>query len=272
MRGIGVSLGRVVGSGTLLAVLALSGTPLSAQSTHEQMASGDGVIEIPLHVDPAGRLIVPVQAADGRTLSFAVSTMVPSTMVASSLAGGDAAALGLRLDGLDGPLEVAAMPDAAFLVDGHRIDGFLGLATLGDFDVLVDAPNGRLVLRPIGREVAWSGVELSEPTRLNVFHGVALRLDIAVAGTPFGATLDLANPSNHANPGAAKAAGLSGTAPASVRLSGVARDLHFDIGDTPVLDRWDPDGNGFVSLGAPFVQHCALSLSYFHQEVRTCLR
>jgi hypothetical protein len=263
--------GRVLGGAVIVAIAAPS-TPLHGQADHGPAASAGQVIEVPLRVDPAGRLVVPVQTADGRTLSFAVSTMVPSTMVAASLAGDDASALGLRLDGLDQPLVVAPLTDEAFVIDGHRIDGFLGLATLGDFDVLIDAPHDRMVLRPIGRAVEWAGMEMSEPTRLNVFHGVALRLDIEVAGRRLGATLDLANPANQANSGAAHLAGLSAGATIPVRISGVERGLLFEVAETPVLDRWDPDGAGFASLGAPFAAECALSLSWFHQELRTCVR
>ena len=270
MRSMGAVLGRII-SGLVAAAMwatPVVPAPLQGQST---VATG-GAVEVPLRVDAAGRLVVPVQTADGRTLSFAVSTMVPTTMVAASLAGDDASALGLRLDGLDQALTVEPVADAALVIDGHRVDGFLGLSALGDFDVLLDAPNGRMVIRPIGRTVEWSGVEMSEPTRLNVFHGVALRLDIEVDGQPFGATLDLANPLNQANPGAAHAAGLSTGTPASVTASGIDRPLAFAVGDTPVLERWDPDGAGFVSLGAPFAAGCALSLSWFHQEMRTCVR
>lgn len=271
MRSTGTGVGRVGTGGAMMALLAMAWSPPGLQPVHAQAPRG-AVVEIPLHVDPAGRLVVPVQTADGRTLSFALSTMVPTSMVAASVADGDASALGLRLDGFDHPLEVASQPDAVFLADGHRVDGVLGVAALGDVDVLIDAPNERMLLRPIGRSVEWAGMTLSEPTRLNVFHGVALRLDIEVAGQRLGATIDLANPANQANPGAAQVAGLTPAAPASVRIAGADRRMHFDIADTPILDRWDPDGAGFVSLGAPFAADCAVSLSFFHQELRTCVR
>ena len=270
MRNMGGMMGQVSGGLIVTAVFATLGAsaPLEGQTA----TAHDDAFEVPLRVDPAGRLVVPVQTADGRTLSFAVSTMVPTTMVAASLAGDDASALGLRLEGIDQALTVEPVTDAALVIDGHRVDGFLGLSALGDFDVLLDAPNGRMVIRSIGRTVEWSGIDLSEPTRLNVFHGVALRLDIEVAGQPLGATIDLANPLNQANPGAAHLAGLGSGATASVTVSGIARPLAFALGDTPVLERWDPDGAGFVSLGAPFAAECALSLSWFHQELRTCVR
>ena len=250
MRSTGTGVGRVGTGGAMMALLAMAWSPPGLRPVHAQAPRG-AVVEIPLHVDPAGRLVVPVQTADGRTLSFALSTMVPTSMVAASVADGDASAL---------------------LADGHRVDGVLGVAALGDVDVLIDAPNERMLLRPIGRSVEWAGMTLSEPTRLNVFHGVALRLDIEVAGQRLGATIDLANPANQANPGAAQVAGLTPAAPASVRIAGADRRMHFDIADTPILDRWDPDGAGFVSLGAPFAADCAVSLSFFHQELRTCVR
>ena len=35
---------------------------------------------------------------------------------------------------------------------------------------------------------------------------------------------------------------------------------------------WDPNGKGFVLVGAPIAFDCAISLSWVHQEMRTCVR
>lgn len=251
----------------------------SVQSADAAASEGSGATpaltdrtSVPLSVDGSGRLVVPVVTADGRTLRFAVSTAVPTSMVARSIGGEDAAALGLRLEGVDQPLpDVQSADDAAFVFEGHAVDGFVGLSTLGDVDVLLDAPGGRMVLQPIARAVEWSDVALGPPTRLQVFHGVALRMEVEVDGHPFGATVDLARPRNVMNPAAAGTTGVQDGGTGTVDFEGRTRTLLFDVADTSILDRWDPDGVGFLSFGAAIAADCAVSISWFHQELRMCV-
>ena len=35
---------------------------------------------------------------------------------------------------------------------------------------------------------------------------------------------------------------------------------------------WDPQNNGFVVIGAPIAYDCAVAISWFHSELRTCLQ
>ena len=35
---------------------------------------------------------------------------------------------------------------------------------------------------------------------------------------------------------------------------------------------WDPNGNGFVIVGAPIAYDCAIAISWAHAEFRTCAR
>lgn len=241
----------------------------AARGTH---AAGADVI-VPLEVDGSGRLVVPVIADDGRAFTFAVSTAVPTSMVARSIGGDEPGNLGLRLEGSDQPLpNVQTASDDAFAVDGRAVDGFVGLSTLGDVDVLLDAPGARMVLRPIARDIEWSGVDLGPPNRLQVFHGVAVRLEVEVEGRAYGATLDLGHPRNVMNPPAAHTTGVAPDGLGTVDFAGTTRSLVFEVADTPILSRWDPDGVGFVAFGAAIAADCALALSWFHQEMRMCAR
>lgn len=273
MRGVveGLRKGGAVGA----VVLAVAGATalLGATARPAAAAVQAGITEVPLEVGAAGRLIVPVETADGRTLRFALHTAIPTAMVAASVAGDDPAALGLHLAGTDVALTaVEAIPDEALVVDGQRVDGFVLTSALGDVDLLIDAPGGRFALKPIGRAVEWPGTTLSAPATLRVYHGVALRLEIEVEGRPYGATLDLATPRNVVNAGVVHDAGVRPDAPATVTFGGVDRSLTFAVEQTPVLARWDPDAAGFVSFGAALATDCALSISYVHQELRTCVR
>jgi hypothetical protein len=254
-----VALAAVITLGTTV----LAPTPLQARQ---------GPVEIPLSVD-GGWLVVPVETADGATLRFALHTAIPATMVSERVGGADPSALGLSLAGSTDPFaDLGTVPDAALTRDGVRIDGFLGLQTLGDVDVLLDAPGGRMLLKPIGRRVEWPGYDLAEPSRMRIYHGVALRTEIEVGGTPFSATLDLAGAANTATEGVARTAAIAPGAPATVRIGSASHALTFTFGSTPILDRWDPDGAGFVAFGAALAADCVLAISYVHQELRTCVR
>lgn len=261
----GAKAGRAVAA----VLVALAGATASPPPAMAQSALAD----VPLAVGPEGRLIVPVETADGRTLRFALHTAIPSAMVSATAAGADPGGLELRLAGTDVILtDVQVIPDEALGVGGHGVDGFVLLSALGDVDVLIDAPAGRLLLKPIGRAVDWPGTTLSAPATLRVYHGVALRLEVEVEGRSFGATLDLATPRTTVTAGVADGAGVRDGAPATLTFGGVDRRLTLAVGQTPVLGRWDPEAAGFVAFGADLATDCALSISYVHQELRTCVR
>ena len=149
-------------------------------------------IEIPLRVED-GRLIVPVEASDGAELQFIVGTSytVLSESGAARLPDQPALTMGgvaVRTDA------VPAFPDEELAVAGKVMDGMVGSSTLNKFDVLIDVPRGRLLLKPIGRSVEWAGVTLSQPVTVRVMHGLLFGLDVEFEGKAYGATLELNRP------------------------------------------------------------------------------
>ena len=134
---------------------------------------------------------MPVEAPDGSELEFALSTGSPTVFSESTAAHlGDPAAL--TMGGVPITTEGSGtLPDEDLTIDGMVIDGMIGPNTLNQFDVLVDVPGGRLVLKPIGRSVEWAGMTMSDPVRLQVFHGMLLQFDVEFNGREYGAMLDL---------------------------------------------------------------------------------
>jgi hypothetical protein len=49
-------------------------------------------------------------------------------------------------------------------------------------------------------------------------------------------------------------------------------DLPVRVLDDAAFGQWTPNGEGFVYVGAPIALDCAISVSYVHQELRTCVR
>lgn len=254
-------------NGVLAALLLLAGAgPLAAQ------AAAGGPIEIPLRKQ-GGRLVVPVRTAGGAELSFVLSTGTAVTVLSESgarRAGKDAQ---LTLSGLPVPMTHSeTVPDASLTVDGKVLDGMIGVNTLNRFDMLVDAPGGRLVLKPTGRSVSWEGLALSEPVRLRVLHGVVLSLDVELNGRPYPAMLDLGTNRVLANERAIAEAGVKGGR-ARVRVGGVTiADAPVAVSDHPVIQRFSPNGDGFVLVGAPVALDCVIAVSWVHRELRTCVR
>jgi hypothetical protein len=144
---------------------------------------------------------------------------------------------------------------------------------LSRYDLLVDAPGGRLLLREIGPEVSWPGVGLSPPIHLRIYHGVVIGLDAEVDGTSYLATLDLGTPGMLVNEPARAALGLDAEDTATLRLgTSTMTNVPVRVSDHPVLARFDPDGRGFVLVGSAVANGCRVSLSWVHQEMRTCVR
>lgn len=234
-------------------------------------AQAGGGAEIPLAIRE-GRMVIPGASADGAELSFLVSTGSSVTVLSESGAarigdggatiGGVAVAMG----------SAVTVPDADLTVDGRVMDGLVSTSTLRDFDVLFDVPGGRLLLRPLGPEVSWPGVALSEPLPLRVYHGVVLSLDVEVEGTRYPAMLELGAPALLVNEAVmAETGAADGTAAltvGAVTFPGVP----MEVSDNPVLERFSPNGDGFVIVGTPLVQDCAVAVSWVHREVRTCVR
>jgi hypothetical protein len=248
-----------------LAVTALA-TPVVEQSAG---GPGNGV---PLHVH-AGRLYVPVRTADGAVLDFVLSTGTSVTVLTESAARKLGEGAELTLGGHAVPLDGSqTIPDGSLTTAGKVFDGMIGSNTLNRFDLLIDLPGGKLVLKSPGPRVQWSGVRLSEPVRLQVFHGVILGLDVEVNGSKYGAMLDLGTPAVLANARAMVEAKLA-AGPATLRLGGVTlTGVSIAETDHPAVARFSTTGNAFLLLGSPVALDCVLSVSWVHRELRTCVK
>jgi hypothetical protein len=228
-------------------------------------------VEIPLHLED-GRMVIPAHAADGTELAFLVSTGAPVTVLSAS----GAAKLGsqrVTIGGLPVNLDNArTVDDADLTVNGRALDGWVGNNTLNQFDILFDVPGGRLVLKPFGRSVAWPGMTLSEPVRLRIYHGVVAALDVEIDGTAYPAMLELGAPALLANEAVLQENRITdGTATLGLGSS-VFEGLPIQVSEHPSIQRFSPNGDGFVIVGAPPAWECAISLSWVHRELRTCVR
>ena len=250
----------------LAAVMVGSASPLLGQ------VGGHEPIEVPLRVVD-GRLMVTVDGADGVEYDFVLGLGMTFITETAATRMGDGIS-SLTIGGAPVDTEQAiTVPDAELAGDEIRPAGLLGGETLRNFDVLIDAPNERLILKPIGRSVRWDGVSLSNPVALTLFHDVLARVDVQVEGKVFGALLDLASPDLTVNEPVSVATGLSGDRVESFRMgySGWS-DLPFEVTDSEIFQGWDPEGNGFVIVGASVAYDCAIAISWAHAELRTCLR
>lgn len=242
----------------------VGGVPAAAQDH-------SGGIEVPLRVE-GGRLIVSVTGG-GEDLDFILSTGQGVTLLSESLA----ARLGQEPELTMGSVKVATdqvveISDAQLSLDGSIFDGIVGANTLNQYDVLIDAPNGRMVLKPFGRSVEWPGMVLAEPVSIQVFHGVAISLSVTVDGGEYRGSLDLGRPTSIVNQELQAAAGLGSDDTVSIGLAGATyHDQPVRSLDLEIFGRWDPEGNGFILIGAPLAWDCAISISYVHQEIRTCV-
>lgn len=253
-------------AGFLAAVVGVPG-PVPA---HAQ-APGVDEVEVPLRVVD-GRLFVTVDAPAGERLTFQVGTGSAETVLANSVATRLGAAPALALGGHPLPTErVHTVPDASLRAGDTVVHGILSASFLGGFDVLVDAPGSRLVLRPAGRGGDWGGVALGPPTPIRVLHGVVLGLDVTVNGVEVPGLLELGTPAVLLNPPAATAASVR-DGRATLALGGVTFEgFAVQAGDHPVFERV-PGGGSFALVGAPVVLECAAALSWVRQTLRMCVR
>lgn len=230
--------------------------------------SGGAAIEVPLRVD-GGRLVVSAQDDTGGSYDFVVG-LGPMLLTTSGAERVGGAVERLTLGGTPIVSErVQTVPDS--YLAGTTAVGVIGGETLNGFDLLIDVPGGRLVLKPIGRSVRWDGVALSSPVRLQVFHDVLLRADVDFGGHVVGGLLDLAQP--HLEVNEALSPAVEGGAVTMFRMGYHGwTDLPARVTDSPTLRGWDRAGNGFVIVGAPVAFDCALAISWAHAELRTCLQ
>ncbi len=226
-------------------------------------------IEIPLRMDQ-GRLVVTVDGPNGESYDFglALGMALLSETLVEKLGDGVSA---LTLAGVAVETEQARTVPDAYLGEGMGLSGLVGGLTLNKFDILIDVPNGRLVLRPIGRSVRWEGVSLTNPVNLMIFHEVLMRTDVLVGGQVFGALLDFQEAGLQVNEPVFTAAASEGGTVDSFRMgySGWS-ELPISLSDSPIFGGWDPNGDGFVVIGAEVARDCAIAISWAHAELRTC--
>jgi hypothetical protein len=165
------------------------------------------------------------------------------------------------------------LPDEDLVVEGRSMAGMIGSNTLNRYDVLVDVPGGRLALKPIGRSVSWNGMTLSEPVRLRVFHGVILGLDVEVNGNEYPALLDLGTPTLVVNERVMTESDIQDGQVRALRVGDTTlNDLPVRHEELDAFRMMSPNGDGVVLVGAPLAHDCAVSLSWVHRELRTCVR
>jgi hypothetical protein len=255
---------------TRLLAAACAAAALAAPA-HGQVAGGMAT-EVPLRVHD-GRLYVPVRTAAGAELDFVLSTGTGVTVLSETTARKLGEGAALTLGGQSVPLDGSqTLPDASLVTAGKAFAGMIGANTLNRFDLLIDVPGGKLVLRSPGPSVQWSGVRLSEPVRLQVYHGIALGLEVELNGTKYGALLDLGTAAVLANARAVADAKLS-AGPATLRIGETTfTDVSIAETDHPVVRRFAGDDTGFVIVGAHIALDCVLSVSWVHRELRTCVK
>lgn len=255
---------------SLIAVVA-GMTGITATSAAAQAASD--AVEIPLEM-LGNRLIVPVESADGTHLRFALTTGAGVTVFSESTAARLPESPALTLGGLPVPMEDrSTIPDERLTMDGVTVDGLISPNMLSDFNVLIDVPNERLVLKPFGRSVEWEGMNMSDPISLRVFHGTVLSLDVVLNGTAYPGTLDLGTTTLVVNESVQEELGLAAQDLGALGLgSATLSDLPVRTIDLAVFDRWSPNGDGFVIVGAALAKDCAISISWVHSEMRTCVQ
>jgi hypothetical protein len=234
-------------------------------------AQAKAVVEVPLTVRD-GQFLVPVRGSDGTEFTFVLSTGSTTTVLSARAAKALEGQTEVMLGGASVPLLGSViLPDAQLRVGGRSNDGMVGANTLNQFDVLIDAPAGRLLLKPVGPEVSWPGVALSPPVRLRVYHGMVLGLDVAMNGHSFGAILDVGMATLAVNAAAGAKAEIDSEDVAALQVGGrTFADLPVRVIDHPVFAQADPNGAGFVLVGAPLAHRCAVALSWLHAEMRTC--
>ena len=229
--------------------------------------------EVPLRLED-GHLIVPVTTPAGQVLSFMLSTGTGTTVMSESGVRRMGDHGELTLGGLSVPTDNhATVGDDRLTIGSTVLDGIIGSNMISQYDVLIDVPAGTLILQTPGRSVAWGGVELSEPVQLRVYHGVVLSLDVNLAGHPYNAAFDLGLDVVTVNQGVQRGVDLDSDDTATLTIGTTSfPDIAVRVRDNDVLRRWDPDGEGFVMVGASITRDCVISLSFVHRELRTCAR
>lgn len=265
--------GRRAGATSIRWVI-LAGTLAVSVLAHP--AAAQDVIEIPLH-EHEGRLWIPVEAADGTAFRFILGTGSPGTLYSESGAARQARAgdlfMGGRSDAAVNMEGSQTLPDSLFFHEGEQFDGQLAPNTLNAYDMLLDGPGGKLLLRPIGQPPAWDGYPLSDPIRLRVYHGTVLTVPVDFGGTTVTAMLELSAPRVIGNPalGTSGLIGEDGAMALSIGETGWP-DLRGAVEDHPVLRRFSAPEDPFALVGGVIAVDCPIAISYVRAELRTCIR
>ena len=243
------------------------GSAESAKIGAEQPAVGT---ELRLDV-VQGHLVVPVRAPDGTMLRFMVSSGTGQTILAQSVVDRFGAGAALYLGEVAIDERRVTWPDEELALGEAQLDGRLGVSTLGDYDVLIDVPGGRMVLGAIGSAASWPG--LSDPVRVRVMHGSALMLDVDLGGHTYPAIIDLATRTVVVNEGVQRdlSLGDAGAAPLTIGARTI-EDVPIQVMALDVFEMWSPDGDGVAVIGAAPFMDCPVSLSWARAEIRTCQR
>lgn len=248
----------VLGVATMLGLAA----PASAQTALAE------AVEIPLRIVD-GRLVVTAHAPDGSTHDFVLGLGMMLLTESGATRVGDAIS-SLTLGGLPIDSEMAQTVPDAFVGSSGAV-GVLGGLTLNGYDLLIDAPAGRLVVKPVERFVAWDDVELSSPVPVQIFHDVLLRTDVDLGGKVVGGLIDLANPGLQVNDPLAFA--VSDGVVQQFRMGYTSwSSLPVEVTDNQTLRGWDRTNQGFVVIGAAVAYDCVIAISWAHAELRTCVR
>jgi hypothetical protein len=251
-----------------LLLLAINAVPGLALAQH-----GAGSVEAPLRLE-SGRLAVVVEAADGSEFDFILSTGTPPTILSASTAAALGTDPALTIGGHPVDFEGSqTIPDDNLTVDGFAFDGMIGPQTLNQFDILIDVPGQRLVLRPIGPPAAWDGVALGDPVPVRVFHGQMIALSVDLNGQTFMASLDTGHSVLIVNEPVTQSLHVEQAFTGQVTLGGTEiADVPVEMINVDVMARWDPDSKGFVLLGAPIAYDCAIAISWVRSEIQVCAR
>ncbi|MGI9627057.1 MAG: hypothetical protein ACR2QM_09490 [Longimicrobiales bacterium] len=232
------------------------------------------VEEVPLRLE-SGRLVITVSTASGEA-DFVLGA-AESRLSESGIARLGGTVTEAMIGGMPISLQDAqVVADDALFLDGGGSDlevaGVIGGQSLMPYDVLIDVPAGRLVLKRPGRFVEWEGVPLSSAVPLQILHDFLIRTEVAVNGELFSAHMVLTTSSMLVSRVVRDRAGVS-DGPADFRMGYSAfpgRPARFL--DLPELKGWGGDDVGVVFIGAPVTYDCALAISWRHAEMRTCPR
>lgn len=258
---------------TSVALAALATAPLTARAQTPPTSAAPGASEAPLTVRD-GRMFVTAVGDNGQEYEFVLG-------LASGLTAQTAAT---RMEGVQltlggqpiSTLTNQVVPDSYLEARGlGGTAGILGGDALKNYDILLDAPGGRILLKPAARTVRWPGHSLSNPVNVTVMHEYLIRADVQVGEAVFGALLDLSPATFLVDAVVLSRSGESQGIVDSFRMgySGWP-SVQLELSDDPTLRGWGGDGTGegFMLLAAPLAFDCKIAVSWRHSEIRTCLR